>query len=261
MATTSTMTTMATKEELNTHRTTARIVGVVFIVGMVIGIAGQMLNQSILTVPDPLSSVAASSMLLAIGVLFALVTVAGDVAHGVLMFPILRQRSERLAFGYFGFRIVDAVFIAISVLFLLLQIPLASAYLKAVGTDTVYLQILSTLSVQANLYSYHIAMTTLGIAGFMLCYVFYRMKLIPRWLAGWGIVGYVTILGGSVLEILGFPLLWMHTLPGGLWEVFIGVWLVVKGFNPSSFVSQASSPTRTSTPAAPLVPNLDPVRV
>jgi hypothetical protein len=254
---------MITREELNTHRTTARIVGVVFLAGMVIGIGGHLLNQSILTAADPLSSVAANGMLLAIGALFALVTVAGDAAHGVLMFPILKQRSERLAFGYFGFRIVDAVFIAISVLFLLLQILVASEYLKAAGTDTSYLQALSTLSVQANLYAYHIAMTFLGIAGFMLCYTFYKARLVPRFVAVWGLVGYVTILVGSVLEVLGFPLVSMHTIPGGLWEVFIGVWLIVKGFNPSAFVPQASSATgdaRTSSLAQPLVPYLDPAK-
>jgi hypothetical protein len=140
---------------------------------------------------------------------------------------------------------------------------LVAALAAWVVADTVYLQTLSTLSVQANLYAYHIAMTTLGIAGFMLCYVSYRVKLVPRWLAGWGIVGYVTILGGSVLEVLGYPLTSMHTIPGGLWEVFIGVWLIVKGFNPSAFASQATTATRPGTSAAPLVkivPNVDPAR-
>jgi hypothetical protein len=40
-----------------------------------------------------------------------------------------------------------------------------------------------------------------------------------------------------VVEVLGFDLLTIHAIPGGLWEVFIGVWLIVKGFNPSAFVS------------------------
>jgi hypothetical protein len=57
-------------------------------------------------------------------------------------------------------------------------------------------------------------------------------------LAVWGLVGYATILGGSVLEVLGFNLLTIHAIPGGLWEVFIGVWLIVKGFNPSAFVPE-----------------------
>jgi hypothetical protein len=33
------------------------------------------------------------------------------------------------------------------------------------------------------------------------------------------------------LEVMGFDLLFIHTIPGGLWELFIGFWLIFKGFN------------------------------
>jgi hypothetical protein len=36
-----------------------------------------------------------------------------------------------------------------------------------------------------------------------------------------------------VVEVLGFNLNSIHTIPGGLWELFIGVWLIVKGFSAS----------------------------
>ena len=91
---------------------------------------------------------------------------------------------------------------------------------------------------QAQLDAYNIAMITLGISGLILCYSFYKSKLVPRFLAVWGLVGYAVILGGSVLEVLGFNLLTIHAIPGGLWEVFIGVWLIVRGFNPSAFASE-----------------------
>jgi hypothetical protein len=93
-----------------------------------------------------------------------------------------------------------------------------------------------------NLYAYHIAMFTLGIAGLLLCYTFYRAKLVPRLVAVWGLVGYAIILCGSLLEVLGFNLLTIHAIPGGLWELFIGVWLIVKGFNPSAFASESADP-------------------
>ena len=106
-----------------------------------------------------------------------------------------------------------------------------------------------------NLYAYHIAMFTLGIAGLLLCYTFYRAKLVPRLLAVWGLIGYATILCGSLLEILGFNLLSIHAIPGGLWELFIGVWLIVRGFNPSAFVPESAGPdddswTSVGEPAA-----------
>jgi hypothetical protein len=208
-------------------------VGVLFLAGMVIGVVGNILIQSILGVPGYLSTVSANSMKVAIGAMLLLMTVAGDAAHGVLMFPVLKQHNEYIAFGYFGFRIVDAVFLGIQVLFVLLQLPLGSQYLKAVVPNTFYLQALSAVFIQTNLYAYHIAMIALGLAGLMLCYAFYRAKLVPRLVAVWGLVGYATILCGSVLEVLGFDLHSIDTIPGGLWELFIGVWLIAKGFNSS----------------------------
>ena len=242
---------MTTKERMNTYRTTAIVVGVVYLAGFVVGLVGNGLIQSILGAPDHLSTVSANSMMLAIGAILWLMAVAGDAAHGVLMFPVLKQHSERIAFGYLASRIVDAVFIAVSVLFTLLQIPLGSEYLKAVVPNTFYLQALSTLSIQANLYAYEIGMIALGLAGLMLNYMFYRAKLVPRWIAVWGLVGYAIIFCGMVSEVMGSGLGLVSSIPGGLWEVFIGVWLIAKGFNASAFVSQA---TRTSNPAEPLVP-------
>jgi hypothetical protein len=229
-------------EKMNTYRTTATIVGLVFLAGMVIGVGGNILNLSILDAPDPLANVSANSMLVAVAAFAWLLTVVGDAAHGVLMFPIMKQQhSERIAIGYLAARIVDAVFIAVMVLFILLQIPLASEYVKAGGSDTSYLQALSTMFVAVNLYAYHIAMFTLGIAGSMLCYVFYKAKLVPRLVAVWGLIGYAIIFFGSALEVLGFNLLSIHAIPGGLWELFIGVWLIVKGFNPSAFASESAT--------------------
>jgi hypothetical protein len=176
-------------------------------------------------------------MALIIGAILWLMAVIGDAAHGVLMFPILKQHSERMAYGYLAGRIVDAVFIAIMVLFILLQIPLGSEFLKAASSDTFYFQTLSTISVQASQYAYQIGMSALGISGLILNYTLYKTKLIPRFLAVWGLVGYAIIFLGMLSETMGSGLGLVSSIPGGLWEVFIGVWLIAKGFNSSAFVS------------------------
>jgi hypothetical protein len=229
-------------ERTNTYRTTARIVGAMYLAGFVVGITGIVLIQSALGAPDHLASLPENSMLLAIAAVLWLMAAAWDAAHGVLMFPILKQHnSERIAVGYLGFRIMDGLIIAIMVLFVLIQIPIGSEYLNAGAPDASYLQALSTVFMQAQLDAYNIAMITLGISGLILCYSFYRSKLIPRLLAVWGLVGYAVILCGSVAEVIGFNLQTIHAIPGGLWEVFIGVWLIVKGFNLSAFASDSDT--------------------
>jgi hypothetical protein len=233
----------------NTYRKTATAIGVIYILGFVVGIGGNILIQSLLGAPDPLAAVGASSMLFAIGGMLWLLAVAGDAAHGILMLPVLKPFSERIAFGYFGARIMDAVFVSIMALLILFQIPLANEYLKGGASET--LQALSAVFDQAQLYAYNFGMLTVGVAGLMLCYAFCKTQLVPRFLGIWGMVGYAVILVGSVLEVMGFNLSLIHTIPAGLWEVFTGVWLIVKGFNVSLTPSERTMPLTT-----PSVPSL-----
>jgi Domain of unknown function (DUF4386) len=234
-------------------RTTARIVGVIYLLGMAIGIPANLLILSILSGPDQLATIAASSMLLATCVVFWLLTVVGDAAHGVLMFPVLKQHSERSAVGYLAARIMDATFIAVMALLILMQIPIANEYLNAGAADTSYLQALSAVFNHAYLYAYEFGMITVGVAGLILCYAFYRSQLIPRLLAVWGLIGYAILLAGSVLQVLGFNLNSIQAIPGGLWEVFIGVWLIVKGFSTSSISSEPTTSSTTPVETPPLV--------
>jgi hypothetical protein len=85
------------------------------------------------------------------------------------------------------------------------------------------------------------------MAGVLLCYTFYRVQLVPRALAVWGLAGYAIHFGGAAMEILGFNLGFIPVIPGGLWELFIGVWLIVKGF------SSSPVPLERTTSSMPIV--------
>jgi hypothetical protein len=221
---------------MNKDRTTARIVGAIYIAGFVVGIPGNMLAQSDLGSANHLSALTAHSMTVAIGAILWLMAVAGDAAHGVLMFPILKRHSERIAIGYLTSRIIDAVFIAVMVLFILMQLPLGREYLSATSAESHQLSALSNAFMEASRYSYDIAMATLGIAGWMLCYTFFKTRLLPRWIAVWGLAGYAVIFIGMVSDIMGSGLGLASSIPGGLWEMYVGVFLIVKGFDTSPVV-------------------------
>ena len=164
------------------------------------------------------------------------------------MFTFLKQHSERMAIGYLAFRIVDAVFIAVMVLFVLIQIPLGSESLKAAASDAPFLQSLSAVFSQAQQYAYQIGMSTLGVSGLMLCYTLYRAKLVPGWLAIWGLAGYAIILVGMLSAIMGSGLGDLSSIPGGLWEVFMGVWLIAKGFSSPTVVPQVTGTSKLTEP-------------
>ena len=252
--------TMTTNQETNQgrigrdfYRMTARVVGLVYLAGFVVGIGAEMLVQPLLGAPNRLAAVSASSMTVAIAAILWLMAVIGDATHGVLMYPILKRYNERIAVGYLAARIMDAVFIAIMVLLILFQIPLANEYVKAAASDSLYLQALSTVLVHASKYAYQIGMSTLGVSGLMLCYTLYRARLIPRVLAIWGLVGYGVILVGMLSEIagLGLGVELASSLPGGLWEVFIGVWLLAKGFSSSPVPQERSASSTTPRMTSP----------
>jgi uncharacterized protein DUF4386 len=235
----------------HSYRKTAITIGVIYLLGMVVGIGGNTVIQSILGASDPLANVGANSMLVAIGALLWLIAVAGDAAHGILMFPVLKRFSERIAFGYFGARIMDAIFVGVMALLILFQIPLANEYLKGGASGT--LQAVSAMFTHAQLYAYHFGMLTVGVAGLMLCYLFFKTRLVPRFLGVWGLVGYAVILAGSMLEVLGVNLNSIHTIPGGLWELFTGVWLIVKGFSASAVPSDRTTSRTTRIVPSPTV--------
>ncbi len=178
---------MTTKIEPITFRKTARVVGVVYLAGFVVGIAGNLLIQSVLGGPNRLSMLSANSMPVALGAILWLLAVVGDAAHGVLMFPVLKPHSERIAVSYLAARIADAMFIAIMVLLALIQIPLANEYLKTASPDAFHLQAISSVAIQAQQYTYEFGMIALGLSGLLLCTALYRAKLVPRWLAIWGL--------------------------------------------------------------------------
>ncbi|TMF66568.1 MAG: DUF4386 family protein [Chloroflexi bacterium] len=133
-------------------------------------------------------------------------------------------------------------------LFVLLQIPLASAFVKAAVTDASFLQAVSGLFAQGQVYAYDVGMIALGVSGLVLCYTLYRAKLLPRLVAGWGLIGYAILFVGMLSEVMGSGLGLASSIPGGLWEAFVGVWLIAKGFSASGLTLLGRDASPLGTP-------------
>jgi hypothetical protein len=48
-----------------------------------------------------------------------------------------------------------------------------------------------------------------------------------------GLVGYLILMTGAVAEVFGVHLGLALSLPGGLWEITLALWLILKGFQPA----------------------------
>ncbi|MBP2328350.1 hypothetical protein JOF56_008735 [Kibdelosporangium banguiense] len=82
---------------------------------------------------------------------------------------------------------------------------------------------------QADNYCLQIGMISPAIASVPFCRVLHRARLVPPFMAVWGLLGYCALLIGAVLDILGYSLGLTTTIPGGLFEVSLGILLIVKG--------------------------------
>jgi Domain of unknown function (DUF4386) len=177
------------------------------------------------------------------GAFLELLLIIANIGTAVVLFPILRRQNEILALGYVTARIVECVFIALGILSLLTVVTLRQE--ATVGADTT-----SLVAVGESLVALHNWTRLLGPGfvvgvgnGLMLGYLMYRSALVPRPLAVLGLIGGPLIVASGAAVLIGAieaggVVQGLATIPEFFWELSLGVWLTVKGFNPSVIASE-----------------------
>lgn len=79
-------------------------------------------------------------------------------------------------------------------------------------------------------WAYQSAMLVLSIGSFPFFKFLLQQRFIPRYMAVWGIGGYILLAVGSLLEMAGLPISLYLSIPGGLFELVFAIRLMVKGF-------------------------------
>ncbi len=192
---------------MNSTRTIARTVGVLMLAAFLF----YGIGSSIAT------TAADGSAPLTVGVAMMLVNSIAVITIGVLMLPVLRPRTPVAATAYLATRIFEGAFLGAG----------AVALLMAAS--------------ETNFLAYNIGMAGLGIGSLLFCAALYRSRLVPRFLAVWGFVGYAVFALGCLLELAGVAGAGLVcTIPGGLWELFFAVWLLARGFAPAPALTVAA---------------------
>jgi Domain of unknown function (DUF4386) len=219
--------------------TYSRLIGALFIAGFVTYGVGFQLVNSVVGASDFLSTISAHQTTLILGAFLMLLNAVVDVGKGVLFFPILENHGKRTALAYLAAMIFEVVLMAVGVLFLLMLVPLAQQGVDAGQASVGWATAIGSLAVEANTMAYQISQLSLGIGAFFLCSLLFRTRLIPRLLAGWGLIGYVLHAAGAIVEILGLPISLILLIPGGIFELALAFWLLIKGFQPEAYDSRA----------------------
>lgn len=231
-------------QKMDRERKTALIVGVIFILATAASLVGSSYTSSILKSPDYLSKTSLYQTQIIIGVIFSFLAAILSACIAIFLYPILKKYNEGLAIGSVSFRIIEAVFYLIGVLCLLSLFSLSQEFVKTNGENIMFFQTLGSLLLAAkDISGFVLGAISFSIGGFMYYYIFYKSKLIPRWISIWGMIATLLMITASLLTLFdGAPYdisgnLLFLVIPIGLQEIVFAVWLIVKGFNKSAIDS------------------------
>jgi len=232
-------------EKMNTYRMNAVMAGVLYFLGTVFGVLGAVMGGEVLVSiisgkplagVDILSLVAANSSRLTGGAFLTLMMGISLVAMTVFLYPIFRKDSKELAMGMVLFRgSLEGIFYFLTTLNILTLVAVGNEY-TAAGADSAVLRSIGNVLYQFENLKAPVSSIIFLIGAMCIYLVFYRTRLIPRWLSVWGYIAVATSLASALLNFFhvdtgyGF-LLEMVIFPQ---EIAMAVWLIVKGFNPSA---------------------------
>src|SRR5215218_6594323 len=174
----------------------------------------------------------------ALGALLEMILIIANIGTAVVLYPILKRQNEILMLGYVTARVVECVFIAVGILSLLTIVTLRQE--ATAGADAASLLTAGKSLVALKNWTFLLLGFMVGVGnGLLLGYLMYTSALVPRGMAVLGLIaGPVLIASGvgvlfGVIEAGGVVQA-IATIPEALWELFLGIWPIVRGFNPSA---------------------------
>jgi Domain of unknown function (DUF4386) len=169
------------------------------------------------------------------GAFLELLLIAANIGTALTLYPILRNRFPVLSLGYVTARLVECGFIAMGIISLM---ALNTLRMKGATLDESALLAVGQSLVAIHDWTFRIGPgVVVGVGnGLILSYMMWKSRLVPRAMSILGLIG------GPALLIAGFAVLFGYiepastpqiiaTVPEFFWELSLGVWLLLKGFN------------------------------
>ncbi len=205
---------------MQSDRTKQRVAGALFLAAFLAYGFGTGMISGIIEANNPVAALAAKRTEFFVGAALVFLNSAIVAGIGYLLRPTLARHSRSIAWIYLAARLTEAAVLAFGIIGIA-SLVAANAPLTAAAIRSAQ---------RANFFSYQIGMAVLGFASLFFCALLHRARLIPRLAAVWGFCGYAILLTGTMLELWGVNAGLLFFIPGGLFELFFGIWLMVKGF-------------------------------
>jgi hypothetical protein len=235
------------------HKTAATTAGILYITGTVAG----FLSKAVAIAPvrdagDPFAAGAQHSGAVVTGALLVLVMGLSLAFVPVVLFPVLRRVDEVLAIGYLVIRgAVEATCYVLAAISWLLLLPLGAAMAAGPGTASPAGVRLGSLLVDAVDVGAVMSLV-FCLGGVMFYLLLYRSRIVPRWIALWGLAASPLWAAAYLLAMYGVigtdsTAQGLLYTPLAVQEMVLAVWMIARGFRPAT-VSPA--PERRVTPLA-----------
>ena len=228
---------MSGEKRVNPNRRIAVVAGVVFIVATVTQVAGVALVSPILGAPDYLTRISANEGRVLLGALFQFIGALACMGIALALYPVLGKHNHGLAIGSVGFRTIEGGLHALVAVCWLLLVTLSQEAVKAGTPGSSAYEVPGAVMMAGPGWLAPLALLAFGLGALCYYWVFYRSRLIPRWLSAWGLVSITSVMVSALLVMFRLidnfstPQL-ILALPIAVQEMVLAVWLIAKGFDP-----------------------------
>jgi hypothetical protein len=229
-----------------TNRRVAFVAGVMYLVTIVASVPAQYLNYApVLTNPSYVLGAGADTQVLW-GGLLEVITALACIGTAVVLYPVVRRQHEGAALGFVTARVLEAALIVTGIVSMLSVVTLRQP--DATGAAAAALVVAAESLVAVHDWTFILGPGILpGVNALLLGYLMYRSRLVPRLIPLIGLVGAPLFLlaGSATVVALNEPTsIWtvLVTLPIFVWELSLGLWLLIKGFRPSPVLPQTANP-------------------
>jgi hypothetical protein len=233
---------------VNSARRAAIATGVLLIVATIAVLAAPALEPA-LTGTDYLTGVAEHPRLLAAAAVLYLIAAGTSVGIAIALYPLLKKINTSLALGSVVFRTIESVFYTAAVVSLLTVAHLGRQLATAPPDNPAAIHVIADSLLSLRDHATLAAAFAFCVAALMYYALFYRARLVPRWLSVWGLAGALLMMSACLRALFsdnpvtGYTLL---ILPIAVQEMVLAVRLLVKDFSPFPHASRASTESSTA---------------
>jgi len=226
---------------MDSMRKTALVAGALYLLTF-ISIPTLVLYNSVLKDPRYVLTAGGDTALFWGALLEVIVALAG-IGTAVVLYPVVKRQNQAFALGFVGTRVLEASMIFIGVVSLLSLATLHQDVATTASADPATLVLIGTPFVATYNSAFLLGQTLMpAMNAFLLGYLMYKSGLVPRIIPTLGLIGCVLMASSVVGQIIGINeaiSVWsgIALIPIFLWELSLGLYLLLKGFKKSGVLA------------------------